>query len=232
MTKQGRYLKVVNALGSKIVRGEIRAGSVLPTEDALSEEFAVGRSAVREGMKMLTSKSLIQTRTSAGTRVRQRPEWNHMDRDILFWRFSPSGTADDISALADLRVAIEPGTARLAAESADITARRKVEQAMSRLWATADDPTEFIKADLDFHRAIFDASANDFLIYINEVVSTAMEQVRPLHTQSTEHNKETLPNHDRVAVAIVKGHHRKAEEAMRDIVEVARHDAMHWRELT
>ena len=223
---QSRSVQVVEALGERIVRGELEPGSPLPVEDALSEEFGVGRSAVREGIKMLAAKSLVETRTSAGTLVRPRAEWNHLDRDILRWRFTPPSPGADVAALADLRVALEPGAARLAAESEDVRARRSVEQAMSRLWAAVDDPQEFIRADLDFHRAVFEASGNDFLIYVNEVVSSAMEQVRPLHTGATAHDKETLPNHEAVATAIVRGHHRKAEDAMRSIVETAREDAL------
>jgi GntR family transcriptional regulator, galactonate operon transcriptional repressor len=97
---------------------------------------------------------------------------------------------------------------------------------MARLWATVDDPEAFVEADLAFHRSVFVASGNELLIYIYDVVSDALRLVRPLHTHSVVHNLETLPNHERVARCIVYGHHRKAEQFMRTIVEVARADAL------
>ncbi|MEU5100333.1 FadR/GntR family transcriptional regulator [Streptomyces sp. NPDC020996] len=224
-----RHGRVVHALGERIVRGELAPGTVLPTEDQLVEEFAVGRSALREGVKVLAGKGLLESRTSAGTRVRERSSWNLLDTDVLRWRFSGDVSDTDVATLADLRVALEPGAARLAAESADQAARHRVEAAMAHLWATVDDPEAFVEADLAFHRAVFEAAGNDLLLYLHDVVSVALSCVRPLHTHSVGHNKETLPNHERVATAIRRGHHRRAEEAMRAVVETAREDAVHHR---
>jgi GntR family galactonate operon transcriptional repressor len=225
----GRHGHVVQALGQQIVQGALPPGSAVPTEDQLVAEFGVGRSSLREGVKVLAGKGLVESRTSAGTRVRSRDSWNLLDPDVLRWRFSPDASEEDIATLADLRVALEPGAARLAAESGDRAGRRAVELAMADLWSTADNPDEFIEADLAFHRAVFVASNNDLLLYIHDVVSGAMSSIRPLHTHSIAHNKETLPNHERVTVAIRNRHHRKAEAAMREIVEVAREDALRIR---
>ena len=56
-------------------------------------------------------------------------------------------------------------------------------------------PDEFIEADLAFHRAVFAACQNDLLLYIHDVVSVALGAIRPLHTHSVAHNRETLPTH-------------------------------------
>ncbi len=222
-----RHGQVVHGLGARIVRGELMPGSAVPTEDELVGQFDVGRSALREGVKVLAGKGLLESRTSAGTRVRPRESWNLLDPDVLRWRYSPSASAGDVRALADLRVALEPGAAQLAAESASVAQRRAIAAAMADLWATADEPDAFIEADLAFHRTVFVAANNDLLLYVHDVVSIALEAIRPLHTYSVGHNKETLPNHERVAIAIRRGHHRKAEQAMRNIVEVARADVLH-----
>lgn len=198
----------------------------MPTEDELVSEFRVGRSSLREGVKVLAGKGLLESRTSAGTRVRPRESWNLLDPDVLTWRFSPDPGPEDIRVLANLRVALEPGAARLAAECGSTEQRSAVGVEMARLWATVDDPDAFIEADLGFHRAVFVAANNDLLLYIHDVISVALSAIRPLHTHSVGHNRETLPNHDRVAQAIRRGHHLKAEAAMRDIVEVARDDAL------
>jgi DNA-binding FadR family transcriptional regulator len=221
-----RHAQVVHDLGARIVRGGLAPGDAVPTEEELVSELNVGRSALREGVKVLAGKGLLESRTSAGTRVRPRESWNLLDPDVLTWRFSPSPGPDDIHALAGLRVALEPGAARLAAETATAAQRSAIAVAMAQLWATVDEPDAFVEADLAFHRAVFSAANNDLLLYIHDVVSVALSAIRPLHSHSTGHNRETLANHERVAVAIQRGHHRKAEEAMRDIVEVARADAL------
>jgi GntR family transcriptional regulator, galactonate operon transcriptional repressor len=221
-----RHSRVVQDLGSAIVRGRISPGAVMPTENELVEEYGVGRSALREGVKVLAGKGLLETRTSAGTRVRPRGSWNLLDPDVLHWRLNPETSQRDLAMVANLRVALEPGAARLAAESTDIAARRDVPVQMARLWATVDDPEAFVEADLAFHHSVFVASGNELLIYIYDVVSEALRLVRPLHTNSVAHNRETLPNHERVARSIVYGHHLKAEHFMRTIVEVARADAL------
>jgi DNA-binding FadR family transcriptional regulator len=217
----------VHALGARIVDGSLVPGTPIPIEEQLVNELGVGRSAVREGVKVLAGKGLLETRRSAGTRVRPRESWSLLDADVLSWRFGPDAQPGDIRVLADLRVALEPGAARVAAERADAAAIQRIDEALAALHATADDPDPFIGADLAFHRAVFGAADNDLLLYIYDMISIALRSVRQVHTRSVAHNKETLPNHERVAVAIRRRHHRKAEEAMREVVEVARADALH-----
>src|SRR5689334_18686279 len=138
-----RHAHVVQELGSRIVQQSLDAGTLLPTEDELAGELRVGRSAVREGVKVLAGKGLLETRRSAGTRVRPRTSWNLLDAEVLRWRFAVS-TPADLAEIADLRVALEPGAARLAAESADLVARRAVGVAMAELWACLDDNEAFV----------------------------------------------------------------------------------------
>jgi GntR family galactonate operon transcriptional repressor len=223
---QARHAQVVHGLGARIVRGELGPGSPVPTEDELVTQFEVGRSALREGVKVLAGKGLLESRTSAGTRVRPRESWNLLDPDVLRWRYAPEASAADIRTLADLRVALEPGAARQAAEAASTAQRGAIAGALASLSATVDEPAAFIEADLAFHRAVFIAANNDLLLYIHDVVSVALGAIRPLHTHSVGHNRQTLPSHQRVATAIQRGHHRQAEAAMREIVEGARGDAL------
>ncbi|GAA3545993.1 FadR/GntR family transcriptional regulator [Nonomuraea rosea] len=220
-----RHVQVVQTLGARIVSGALAPGTAIPIEEELVGELGVGRSAVREGVKVLAGKGLLETRRSAGTIVRPRESWNLLDADVLAWRFVPEPAPGDIQVLADLRVALEPGAARVAAERADAAAVRRIDEALAALYATADDPEPFIEADLAFHKAVFAAAGNDLLLYIYDMISIALRSVRQVHTRSVAHNKETLPGHERVAVAIRRRHHRKAEDAMRDVVEVARADA-------
>jgi GntR family transcriptional regulator, galactonate operon transcriptional repressor len=219
-----RHGRVVHQLGRRIVAGALGPGELLPTETQLVAELGVGRSAVREGVKVLAGKGLLLARTSAGTRVQPRGAWNLLDPDVLRWRYVPAASGD-IRVLADLRVALEPGAARVAAEGADAGAVRRIDEALAALHATVEDPDAFIAADLEFHRAVFAAADNDLLLCIYEAISVALHSVRQVHTRAVSRNRATIPLHERVAVAIRRHAHRKAEEAMRAVVEGARADA-------
>jgi DNA-binding FadR family transcriptional regulator len=157
--------------------------------------------------------------------VRPRASWNLLDPEVLRWRFEVS-TPADLAVIAGLRVALEPGAARLAAESSDLAARRAVGVAMADLWASLDDTDAFVEADLAFHRAVFVASGNELLLHVHDVVEGALAAVRPLHSHSAGHNRATLSIHEEVAASIRRGHHRKAEAAMRAVVEGARADLL------
>ena len=93
---QARHGQVVHGLGAQIVRGELGPGCPVPTEDELVSQFEVGRSALREGVKVLAGKGLLESRTSAGTRVRPRESWNLLDPDVLRWRYAPDASPADI----------------------------------------------------------------------------------------------------------------------------------------
>ena len=78
--------QVVHELGRRIIGGQYAPGSVLPNEDALSAEFNVSRTALREATKMLAAKGLVESRPKVGTRVRPAGDWNTLDADVLAWR--------------------------------------------------------------------------------------------------------------------------------------------------
>ena len=80
------YQYIVDEIGQRIIRGEYRAEEVLPTEDQLSTELRVSRGVLREAIKVLTQKGLIQTRPRVGTQILPRENWNLFDPDVLVWR--------------------------------------------------------------------------------------------------------------------------------------------------
>ena len=80
------YDQVIQAIGRMIVSGEIKPGELLPREEVLAQRMAVSRTALREGLKVLGSKGLIETKQKTGTRVREPRHWNQLDGDILAWR--------------------------------------------------------------------------------------------------------------------------------------------------
>jgi DNA-binding FadR family transcriptional regulator len=83
--KRSLHSIVAHDLGSRIVSGKLAPGDVLPTEAALSESLDVSRTALREAIKILSAKGLIESRPKTGTRVKPRTSWNLLDPDVLSW---------------------------------------------------------------------------------------------------------------------------------------------------
>src|SRR5205807_5095145 len=109
--------RVVEWIGLRIVSGEFADGSQLPNEAELAARLNVSRGGVREAVKALAAKGLVEPRPRLGTRVLPRPEWNLMDREVISWH-GGVGATEFLNDLLELRLMVEPGTAALAAERA------------------------------------------------------------------------------------------------------------------
>jgi DNA-binding transcriptional MocR family regulator len=103
-----------NLLGRDIVSGRFAQGETLPNEAEFSSSFAVGRSAVREAVKMLAAKGLVQSRPRRGTQVLPAKSWNFFDREVLSWLRDSGPQPGIIIELLELRLGVEPQAAALA----------------------------------------------------------------------------------------------------------------------
>lgn len=225
--ERGQHGRVVHELGLRIVSGDWPPGEPLPTEEVLVAELGVGRSALREAIKVLAGKGLVEARTRAGTRVRLREYWNLMDPDVLGWQFHRP-TLSALDDLATLRVILEPAAARMAAANADDAQAKEIGAAYAAMVETAEDPEAFIAADLGFHAAIFAATGNDLLTHLNAMMRVAMTAHRHVHTRDPRRYKSSLADHERVLDAIAHHHVAKAETAMRALVEGAQRDVLSY----
>ena len=168
--------QVVHELGRRIVTGDIGEGVVLPNETELGASFDVSRTALREGIKVLTAKGLLASRTRTGTRVRPRSEWNMLDPDILAWRLNSDDQQIEkfIQDLVEFRQAIEPLAASLAAERATDEQIAEIEQAYEAMVEAGDDVDAAVEPDLRFHHAILQASGNELLAPLGALIETAL----------------------------------------------------------
>src|SRR5258708_37727582 len=112
------HSQVADRIGISIVRGDIVAGDTLPSEMQLCELIDVSRTVVREAIRTLTGKGLVESRTKSGTRVRPPQQWNQLDPDVLRWRLETADTDSYLAKLFQLRCAVEPAAAALAATQA------------------------------------------------------------------------------------------------------------------
>jgi DNA-binding FadR family transcriptional regulator len=214
--------RVVEWLGLRIVSGEFAAGSQLPNEGDLAARLAVSRGGVREAIKALAAKGLVEPRPRLGTRVLPRPEWNLMDRDVIEWH----GHAADIAFLNDLmelRLMVEPGAARLAAERADEQQVALLEAAYAGMAAHADNlPAEedsFVEADLAFHLTVLRASGNQLIEQLGRLLETGLHHALEATSHLPGGVKATLPLHKAVLNAIRAGKPAAAERATKRLLD-------------
>jgi DNA-binding FadR family transcriptional regulator len=145
---------VVSSLIERIASGRFPAGSPLPPEPALCQEFNVSRSVVRESVKLLEEKGLVLAKQGQGTNVLPPDRWNLLDPEVLaaFIRHDHSLTIFD--DLIEVRAALEVQMARRAAIRMTEEQMRRLEEHLHTLESLLDDPHGYAKADLVFHDLI------------------------------------------------------------------------------
>jgi DNA-binding FadR family transcriptional regulator len=202
-TYSGRNLhgQVVHELGRRIVGGACAPGDALPNEEELCRELGISRTALRESVKVLAAKGLVESRPRIGTRVRASECWNLLDPDVLAWRCATSPGPEFILQLNQMREIIEPASAGLAAQHRTQAQLRKLDDAYAAM-AAAPDIDTFVGADLEFHIAILDATNNPLLLPLGAMIGSALETLLGLSARRAGNFKVGLPEHGKVLEAI------------------------------
>ena len=214
-TYSGRNLhgQVVNELGRRVVGGAYAAGALLPNEEQLCQELSVSRSALREAVKVLAGKGLLELRPRIGTRVRVRDQWNLLDPDILAWRCATGADAEFLRHLMELREIIEPAAAALAARSRSAEQLADIASALQAM-RVASDIGEWVQADLAFHTAVLRATNNPLLMPLAAIIGSALESLLGVTARSAGDFKRGLPDHQKVFEAIEGGDAQSALHRM------------------
>lgn len=169
---------VAGELVSRIVRGQHPEGSPLPPEPALCETFSVSRTVVREAVKMLQEKGLVQVRQGSGTMVTPRTMWNLLDGLVLAATIAEEDGLDVLDDLVVTRRLLESDMAHVAARFAtdDVVAELRV--LVDRMDELVDDHVTYAEHDRAFHDVVMRTSGNR----ISRAVVRALES-QVIHTE-------------------------------------------------
>lgn len=209
------YEIVAEQLTDMIQNSEYKQGERLPSVQQLSEDFNVGRSAIREALSALKAMGLIEIRQGEGTFVKKVA----MD---LSDRMIPSILEqEDLKQLFEVRKLNETGAASIAAEKRTDADLRKLERILREMEHAEGDGGLGEQADIDFHMAIVAAARNHMLerlmTTISETVEESMKEARQLFLYSNEEKmKQLYQEHFRIYEAIRDGDRDKAYQAMYD----------------
>jgi DNA-binding FadR family transcriptional regulator len=168
------HFSVANEIGQRIVRGDYPPGTILPNEAEWSEMFGVGRSAVREAIKMLMAKNLLASRPKIGSWVEPRERWNLLDRDVLTWYAASPERRAFLKTVQEFRYIIEPEAAALASQRRSEPQMEAISKACQEM-ATAPTQSERTAADTRFHLAILRAAGNELLLPLGALIDSALE---------------------------------------------------------
>jgi DNA-binding FadR family transcriptional regulator len=221
VTSRGLHNLVVQQLGRLIVSGELAPGEGLPREEVLAERLNVSRTALREAMKVLVAKGLIESRQRTGARVREAIHWNQLDADVLGWRCASMPTESFVEKLVEMRELIEPGAAAAAA-------RRRTDEQLVTLkaaydaMAASEDLDAWAEADLAFHETLLRATNNELMVSLFSVIETALGTFFLLSARNAANFKAALPHHEKVYEAVRRRQPEVARQAMLRMVSESR----------
>ncbi len=213
---------VLDRIGSAIASERYPAGSAIPTEAELMESLGVGRSSVREAIRVLASLGMVETAPRRGTIVAPRAEWNMLNRDVMRWMMgSELHKQDLLGAINEARRIFEPASAGLAARKASRMQIIAIETAYAEMEdaATRGDPDAAIQADRNFHLAVQRATSNPILGAFDAALDVILGLLFSVTANHMDNFRANLGNHLGVLEAIRRKDPQAAEQAMIDTIE-------------
>jgi len=212
---RGLHREVVEQLGLRIVRGDYPPGTRIDVE-ALEPELGVSKSVVREAMRVIREKGLINSWQKRGTFVTSRDAWKLLDTDVMMWRREAQLDDDQLLAdLSQLRDAIEPAAAGLAASHRTDEDLARLEEAFEAFRLAGENTEKLAAADLDFHLQILGATHNELFVRLDTVVIHALSARNRIQHHPGAGWHDPVPDHRAVLEAIRQGSVPIAEAAMR-----------------
>ena len=202
---------IIEQIRDQIASGSLKPGDLLPAERQLSDMMGVNRHSLREALKVLEFLGVVHSRTGIGTMV------NNLGQDILVDRVEQAASFSPrrfLKELMELRQAIEPHAAALAAERATPEDLARMEKAMIDLRHEFDGGELGSDADERLHLALAAATHNDTFVRLTEPMMAMLTDYRQKSLNIQGRRRETLAEHERIFAAVSQGKPGEAREAM------------------
>ena len=221
-SKRSLHVQVAREVARKILSGELAQNEIIPSEMTLCEQFSISRTALREAIKLLSSKGLLESKPKDGTRVKTRDNWNFLDSQLLDWVTDLNDNEAIYYEFLALRNAIEPEASALAAENATTEQRILLSatfQEMDEIAANRD-MVGWTEADMQFHRLIFLSTGNSFYLPFANVLCTMFKS---FIGHSSQEGGTCIEEHRAIYTAIMAGNADKARQANLDLLNNEKH---------
>ncbi|MBD1577935.1 FadR family transcriptional regulator [Vibrio sp. S11_S32] len=206
------HVFIAQQVAAQIISGKLTTGSKLPNELELCKDFGVSRTALRESIKLLSSKGLISSKPKVGTFVQDRKHWHFLDPQLLEWIKDCEDPETFLQQFLGLRKAIEPAACALSAIFATSDQKQQLTEHFDAMMQASlnQDVNAWTLADLQFHSLIFQSTANDFFTPFGNLLTTVYQC---FFTHSSVRGHFCIKEHRAVYQAIIKGQATEARIA-------------------
>ena len=222
--RQPSHISLAKQLGVAIVTGKHEPGTVLPSEVDLAASLGVSRSVIRESLRMLSAKGLVESKPKTGTRVRDRQSWNLLDPQLLGWMFEGAPPLKFVQSLFQLRLIVEPAATELAAATRSARQLSRMGHALELMSVHGFNSEIGREADECFHAMILEATGNELLIGLSGSISAAVHWTTYFKYRTAKHPSDPLPHHQAVFEAIANGDPEAARDATTALIKQAQID--------
>jgi DNA-binding FadR family transcriptional regulator len=219
--RQNLTYSIANNVGLAIVTGVYVANEPIAIEAVLRRQFGASRSVVREAVKMLAAKGLLESRPRLGTWVQPEENWSLLDPDVLGWLLERTFSVTLLNEFTQLRLAVEPAAAALAAQVAGREEKVAIRSAIECMQAAERDDYDPLDPDIAFHAAVLRASGNRFYAQLAGFTASALRFSGRMTNGHKGIDLPSIADRKTVADAIIAGRAAAAADAMRKIIQEA-----------
>jgi GntR family transcriptional repressor for pyruvate dehydrogenase complex len=205
---------VVDQITDLILSKHLQPGDKLPPEHRLAGELGVSRSVVREGIKALEERGLVQVKQGSGTFVRSPSAEMVSDSFSLFLRTRIAR----YSKLMEVRGILDVEIAGLLAQRATEEDLERLSKSIEQMWELLDSPQEFAEEDVAFHMAFYAAMKNEVLLTITQPIMDMLSEAMSVTFEAPGSPESSLRRHEKLVQRIQAGDSGGAREAMREII--------------
>jgi DNA-binding FadR family transcriptional regulator len=197
------------------------ASAAVLSIDDLVDRYQVSRSVIREVLRVLASMGLIETRRRVGIMIQPAEVWSVFDPQVIRWRLASDGRMAQMRSITELRTAIEPHAAWLAAERISDDEASELVGIAAKMWAAGKvgDEARFLTLDIEFHRRMLAASGNEMFAKLHVIVAEVLAGRHHYHLMPHYPDEQALQLHTDVAQAIQRRDGERARKAMVGIME-------------
>ena len=216
------YEQIVQQIEDSILKGALKPGDQLPAERELAQNFGVSRTAVREAVKALREKGLVEAFSGRGTFITNgTTQAIRQSLDLM----SRIGQQEGFTHLAELRRILEPEIAALAAVRIEEQLLATMRESVAIMDRSLEDPDGYIEADLDFHLALAEAAANPLVLSLLDSIVGLLREQRLKIFRVDGGPERGQYHHKRILAAIESRDAEKARDTMREHLVQVREDS-------
>ena len=211
---------VINEIGHGIVTGLFPIGSILASDAVMMETYGVSRTVLREALKTLEAKGMIEARPKVGTRVSPASRWNFFDPQVLSWHFYAKPDRRFHESLFAVRRSLESLAVALAAQRRTAEHMRLMKYWLHQMDMSGDNLEAHGLSALEIHRAIAESSGNSLLRSVTGIVelTLALALKSLADPEAATYRQASLAAHTALLLAIEQGKEADAQVAVEQII--------------